>query len=254
MLSVESVDNFRNYYVAFSNEFATNSCYSYTLYEQRIFMYILAKIPSYDGKRSNKQETIEIDFNHFINIFHLPASGATYKKIRDALFMLPKIPVLGTTPLLSEIAMKKKTIYEVKISQDLEKHFFNLRSYVQFPLLSVMEFSSVYSYQIYAALLSRFNRSLYFAKKDGNTRGLVEEYKYEPDEIIKMLNLEQPSYRIYKNLNAAVIKKVVKDINDYGDLMISYQGNNNVIIFSVRYKTSDEQLSSYALILSKFGL
>lgn len=252
MFKEESINSFRDYYVAFSNDFATNSNFSYSLYAHRLFLYILAKIPSYDGINSNRQEKIEIDFNHFIAVFNLPASGATYKKLHEALEILHKTPVYGRHPFIGEIEMLKKTIYNVSICKDLEKHFFNLRSYVQFPFSSVMGFKSVYSFQIYAALLSKFNMAAYFSKKAGNSiREFKSSLEIDPGKIINMLDLKQPSYSLFKNLNSAVIKKAIKDINDYADLYVEYQGNNLGITFIIRRKTSNELLLSYANLLKK---
>ena len=253
MFSSESIYNFRNYYVAYSNDFATKSSYSYTLYAHRLFLYILAKIPSFDGKESNRQEYIEVDLNHFISVYNLPPSGATYKKIRDALEMLYQTDVYEGHSFIAQPAQIKKTVFQVSITTELERHFYNLKSYVQFPLTSVMGFGSVYSFQIYASLLSRFNLAEYVAKKAG--RSIIdysEIFSYEPESILKMLSLDQPSYKIYKNLNSAVIKKAVNDINNYADLNIKYTGNNNKIMLTVRKKSSDEQLLSYSNLLQKF--
>ena len=253
MFKAESLYNFRNYYIAYSNDFALKSRYSYSLYAHRLFLYILAKIPSFDGKGSNRQEFIEVDFNHFIAVYNLPPSGSTYKKIREALDMLLEVPVYENQTFLSSAELKRKTIYNVTITPSLEKHFYNLRSYVQFPLSSVMGFSSVYSFQIYAALLSRFNMAEYYTKKAGNSvKGFKENFTYNPQTLTALLDLKQPSYKIYKNLNSAVIKKAVNDINAYADLHIEYQGNNQEIIFEVRKKTSDEQMLSYSNYLMKF--
>lgn len=253
MYTEEELYNFRNYFIAYSNDFATKSDYSFSIYAHRLFLYILAKIPSSDGKRSNIQEYIEVDFNHFIAVYNLPPSGVTYKKIREALLQLQNCPVYEEYTFLESTLEIKKTVYKVTINHNLDRHFYNLKSYVQFPLLSVMGFSSVYAFQIYAALLSKFNLSEYMAKKAGNeVKGHIEKFIYKPEMITRMLNLEQLSYKIYKNLNSAVIKKAINDINLYADLYVEYQGNNSQIIFSVRRKTSDEQLISYASILKKF--
>lgn len=252
MFNEESIYNFRNYYVAFSNEFATRSSYSYSLYAHRLFLYVLAKIPSYDGKSSNRQEKIEIDFNHFIAVFGLPTSGASYKKLHEALEILQKTPVFGGQPFIGSAEMIKKTIYNVSISKALDKHFYNLRSYVQFPLTSVIGFSSVYSFQFYATLLARFNLAEYIKKRGGNSvLEFSETFKMYPESVTEMFRLDQPSYKLYKNLNAAVIKKALNEINLYTDINVLHNGDNNEIMLTIRRKSSDEQLVSYSNLIKK---
>ena len=168
--------------------------------------------------------------------------------------MLLNTAVYNNVCFLIKAEMVKKTLYRVEIHPELDEHFYNLKSYVQFPLLSVMCFSSLFSFQIYAALLSRFNLAEYITKIAGNSvKGYTESFSYKPDMITKMLKLTQSSYKNYKNLNSAVIKKAVNDINSFSDLQVCYSGNNNEITFTIRKKTSNEQILSYSKILEKLA-
>lgn len=252
MYSKDSIEKFRNYYIAMSNEFAQNSCYSYTLFSHRLFCYILAKIPSYDGKTSNKPDHIDVDLGHVIAVFNLPSSGTTYSKLRLSISQLLLDPVYMNEPFLDQAEQISKTIYRVRINVNLENHFFGLRAFVKFQLLSVIPFGSIFSFQIHALLLSRFRKSEHYIKiANGSIRGYIGNYSYSPEHILNMLNLTQPSYKVYKNFNSAVLKKAKNEINLYSDIDIDYQGNNLVIIFSVKHKSSDDVLRAYANILTK---
>lgn len=200
----------RNKIVVKSNDLIQHTRFSLTTEQQKIILYLIAKIKPTD----TEFQEYEITVVDYLKITGTTKGGNTYKLITDSLKALADKSMWiytdeDTTNLvrwLQNVKVNTKTgIITVRLDEELKPYLLQIKNkYTQYELIYTLSLKSKYSIRAYEYLNSKHYNKL-----------VPYSFEIDLDEFKERVGAE--NYTLYKDLNKRVINPIVSEINQYTD-------------------------------------
>lgn len=250
----EAIQNEREKKIRKSNELIQNSRYSLTLQQQKILLYLISKISSYDDDFKTYDFSI-LEFCRVCGIKH--KSGRLYEDIKTAIKEIKDKPSFWITLPNGEqslvewiqkarISDESGGILKIRFDEDMRPYLLKLKqNFTQYDLIYTLQFKSKYSLRLYELI-----QSIHFHE--------LEEYsrRFPLDELRRVLlpkegkkkSQAQEDYKDFKDFKKRVLLPAVREISEYSDKIIEAEavkdGKKVVAVeFHIRTKGSLEQLA-----------
>ena len=202
----------REYKVVKSNDLIQHTRFILTALEQKIILYLISKIKPPDIVF----EEHEFQIREFCEVCKSEKeSGANYKNLKNALKSLRdksiwlKLPAGSQTTIswFSRVTINDKSGTVIIKFDDLMKPLLlQLKEkFTQFSVYYILAMRSLYSIRLYEILKSYEN---------------MGGWKFEVEELKTRLCAEK--YTLYGDFKRRVIDTAVREINDYGDISVTY--------------------------------
>ena len=202
----------REYKVVKSNDLIQHTRFILTALEQKIILYLISKIKPTDISF----EEHEFHIREFFEVCRIDKdNGANYKYLKQTLKNLRdksiwiKLPN-GSQATLSwftgVIINEKSGIVTIRFNDMMKPHLLQLKEkFTQFSVYYILAMRSLYSVRLYELLKSYEN---------------MGGWKFELEELKTRLSAE--TYSRYPDFKRKVIDTAVREINDYGDISVTY--------------------------------
>lgn len=186
--------------------------YRLSLMQQRIIISLASMItPSDQGFKLYK-----IDIRKFAAQFDIKGESiiSLFKESTEDLLRRPVVlesekGTLQFNWISSAQYNNGESFVIIGVDPILQPYFLNLKEqYTLFMLDCFVQFKSYYSYRIYM-LLKQYVK--------------IGKRKFKVLELRKMLGIEDKEYKLYSDFRARSIQRAVTDINEYSDIVVSYQ-------------------------------
>jgi plasmid replication initiation protein len=221
----------RGYKVVKHNDFIRNSRYELSMQEHKIILYLITKIRPED----TDFEPYEFSIQEFCEVCGIDSqSGRNYENIKATILKLAQKAfwlklndgIQVTARWLDRAYVYKQSgIISLKLDDLLKPYLLELRrNFTAYNLYHILAMKSAYSIRMYELLKSQT---------------FVGEYAFDVDELKKLLFAE--NYELFSNFKARVLDTAVREINDFGDIAVSYAVEKagrkvDKVIFSIREK------------------
>jgi len=208
----EEISLLREYKVVKHNNLIQKSRYELSAQEQKIVLYLITKIKPDD----NELDLYEFNIKEFCEVCGIDAtSGGNYFLLKEIIFKLATKIVCVTLDNGYETLVRwierpyinrRSGAIKIKLDELMRPYLLQLQKhFTAYNLYYTLAMKSKYSIRIYEILKSYENLS---------------EYTFEIDALKKMLCAEK--YEMYKDFRVKVLDIAVKEINDYGDISVTY--------------------------------
>jgi len=215
------------------------SSYHYTLYEKRIFLFVLSKI----SPKDSTLRPIKIPLDEFCDSFQIKNQPGVLEKIYEAsqrllhreVHILEDDRRIVRTFATGFIENFNKPYAEIEINQKLIPHLLELKSFfTTYKLYNVLNLRSFNTIRIYELLKSfEYKKTLTITLED----------------LKETLSL-QDHYPVYANFRIRVLAPAVKDINATTDLNISFKQIRKIRkIHSVQFTIKKSKKQQFILPL-----
>lgn len=206
----------RNGTVRKANALIQKSRFSLTTQQQKIVLYLISRISSYDKDFCE----YEFDIQQFCRVCGIDANnGKNYIDLKEAIKDISDKSLWitmddGTETLLRWIEKPyinpNSGIIRIRLDNDMRPFLLQLkRSYTQYELLWTLHFKSKYTIRFYELI-----KSIHFHDLDPYVR------EYHIDELRRLLGAER--YKRYQHFKENVLIPAVNEINEYSDKNVSY--------------------------------
>ena len=227
-----------------ANELIQKSRFDLTMQQQKILLYLIARI-SPDDEDFKEYEFSIPEFCKVCGIDE--TSGKNYRSLKDAVKEIadkslwaprwnPKRNVYEETlyrwiekPYIDE----NSGIIRIKLDNDMKPFLLQLKqNFTQYELIFTLYFKSKYSIRLYELV-----KSIHFHETEEYTR------TYTLDELRKLLDAE--TYKTFQHFKDRVLGPAVKEINEHSDKQISCEfkktGRSYTdVVFTIRTKPTLE--------------
>ena len=198
----------RNELVVKSNDLIRKSRYELSEREQKIIIYIISLIDIND----TTLKRVNIRVKDFCDICGITSQTKNRKDIYNTIQNLSDkskwIKFENEEVLFRWIdtVSIKRGIISVKLSESLSPYIIALKeNFTKYELINVLALHSKYSIRLYEIFKSYL---------------WIGSFDISLDKLKEIINCNY--YKLYKDFNKNVLKRTVKEINDYTDLLISY--------------------------------
>lgn len=234
----------REYNVVKRNDLIQKSRYNLTTQEQKIILYLIAKI-----KPENTDLLLyEFDIKEFCEVCGIYIeSGKNYSMLKDTIANLCNKFVWVTLdngdktilrwierPFINE----NSGIIKIKLDELMKPY-----------LLDIKQKFTVYSLYFTLAMKSKYSIRLYEILKSYEYQ---KEVSFEIEDLKKMLSAE--TYELFGHFKDKVLKIAMKEINELSDITVTYELEKDgrkfsKIKFMITLKTDiDERMKTYVKI------
>jgi plasmid replication initiation protein len=201
----------RNNLVVKSNDLIRKTRYSLSEREQKIIIYIISNIEP----DQQDLKTLTLSLKEFCKVCSIEISGKNYgdikaiiKDIRDKSWWLEDQQEEILFSWLDTVNIRKSQgEIDIKLSESLKPYLLQLRAnFTKYELINVLTLRGKYSIRLYELLKSYLWKG---------------SWQAEVDSLKNIINAN--GYKDFKEFNRTIIKKSIKEINDYTDLNITYK-------------------------------
>lgn len=220
-----------------SNSLIQKTRYELSLQEQKLILFVISKIKPEDEDFME----YKIPLKTICEVCGIGVNGQNYKnfmdsieKLSDKKFRLKTNEVDAVVRWIETPALEKRTkTLKVRINPYLRPYLLQLHeNFTQYELGCVLAMKSKYSIRLYELLKS-------YAE--------YGEFEIDLDELKD--KLQTAEYPNYKNFRVKVLEKAMSEINEYTDLIVSFEPIRysrviGRIRFSIKRKSSVAQVST----------
>lgn len=199
-----------------ANELIQKSCFSLSLQQQKIILYLISQITPYDEDfKVYKFNIIEfckvcgIDFD----------SGKNYSNLKAAIKEIADKSVWvklenGKQTLIRWIEKPyiddNSGIIQIKLDSDMKPYLLQLKeNFTKYELLWTLNFKSKYTIRLYELI-----KSIHFHELN------IYQQEFDLNELKRMLGAE--TYKTYQTFKVRALEPSIEEINKYSDKNISY--------------------------------
>ena len=203
----------QHYYVVKSNALIQKSRFNLTVQEQKIILYLITKLLPDD----DKFKLYEFKIGEFCKICGIDEdNGANYKYIKQTLKSLRDKSIwldVGdgmeiTLAWIDQVVLRKNDgTIQVKINDVMRPY-----------LLQLKEQFTKYEFYYVLAMRSKYSVRLYELLKSYESLG---KCRFDIDDFKKMVDAQ--NYKRHPDFTRYVLDIAVREINDYGDLHVTYE-------------------------------
>ena len=200
-----------------SNDLIQRSRFNLSLQEQKIILYLISQITTYD----QEFKLYEFNVQDFCRVCGIdPGAGKNYKDIKAAIKNIADQSIWinineNEETLLRWIEKpyinKNSGTIKIRLDEDMKPFLLNLKkNFTSYELIFTLRFKSKYSIRLYELVKSVHYHDL-------------EEYSrvYSLEELKKIMGAE--TYTTYQTFKARALNMAVNEINLYSDKTISYE-------------------------------
>ena len=213
----KDIEESRGHQVVKHNDLIQKSRYELSLQEHRIILYLISKIKPDD--KIFHEYTFKIkDFCEVCGMDE--TSGKNYALLKQTMdnltdkknWIILKDQNGGewetTLRWIEKVAINKKSgIIKIRIDSDMTPYLLKLkRKFTSYSLYFTLAMKSKYSIRLYELLKSYEN---------------LIEYEFEIENLKILLSAEK--YKLFGNFQDKVLSIAKREINDYSDILISYE-------------------------------
>jgi len=225
------IELLREYKVVKNNNLIQRSRYELSVQEQKIILYLITKIKPED----TEFDLYEFNIKDFCEVCGINTSGKNYILLKDVIKELADKSMWvklenGYETLVRWIERPfinpKSGIIKIKLDELMRPYLLQLKEhFTAYNLYYILAMKSKYSIRIYELLKSY--ESLF-------------EYTIEIEGLKRIISAER--YTTYKDFRINVLDIAVKEINDFGDIFVTYTVEKagkkvDKIKFSIKPKT-----------------
>jgi plasmid replication initiation protein len=207
----------REYKVVKQNNLIQRSRYELSAQEQKIILYLITKIKPED----TELELYEFNIKDFCEICGIDSrSGGNHVLLKEIIFNLADKSIRVTLENGYETIVRwierpyinrKSGIIKIKLDELMRPYLLQLKEhFTAYSLYYTLAMKGKYSIRIYELLKSYEN---------------LHECTFEIENLKKMLSAEK--YAMYKDFRVYVLDMAIKEINDFGDITVSYTIEKN---------------------------
>jgi len=221
----------RDYKVVKHNNLIQRSRYELSAQEQKIILYLITKIKPDD----TELELYEFNIKDFCEVCGIDEkSGKNYSNLKEIISDLTSKIIWVTLDNGYETVVRwierpyinrKSGIIKIKLDELMRPYLLQLKEhFTAYSLYYTLAMKGKYSIRIYELLKSYESLS---------------ECIFGVEELKKMLSAEK--YEMYKDFRVNVLDTAIKEINDFGDILVTYtiekKGRKvDKIIFKIKQK------------------
>ncbi len=225
----ETKDNYvmlRDRQVVKANDLIQKSRFSLSLLQQKIVLYLISQINTYD----EDFKEYEFDIRTFCKVCDIECdSGRNYANLKEQIQQIRdkslwvRLPD-GRETLLSWIEKASIVFREtddkyiptgrlkIRLDNDMKPYLLRLKeNFTKYELIYTLHFKSKYSIRLYELVKSIHYHDLQ-----------PYERTYTLDELKRLLDAEK--YDTYQHFRERVLDTAIEEINQYSDKNVSYQG------------------------------
>lgn len=199
-----------------ANDLIQKSRFSLSLLQQKIVLYLISQITSFD----KEFKLYEFDIREFCQVCGIDFdNGGNYAYLKEQIKTIADkslwIKIEDEETLLRWIEKpyinKKEGKIKIRLDEDMKPFLLQLKAnFTQYELIYTLHFKSKYSIRLYELIKSIHYHDL-------------EPYEriYTVDELKTLLDAEK--YDTYQHFREKVLDKAVEEINKHSDKTVSYQ-------------------------------
>lgn len=243
----------RNKTVVKANELIQKSRFSLSLQQQKVVLYLISQIKSYEEDFTECQFSIQ-DFCRVCGIDY--TSGKNYSALKTAIKEIADKSIWirledGRETLLRWIEKPyinhKDGTVRIRLDRDMKPFLLQLqKNFTQYELVWTLHFKSKYTIRLYELV-----KSIHYYDLESYTR------RFTLDELKQLLDGEK--YKAYQDFKRYVLEPAIEEINKHSDKLVSYEPIKNGravsgIALTIESKDSIEALKIRTEIEKEYNL